>query len=45
MVIDDTEENVDILVETLGDVYEISVAMDGETALEDIADIMELPRL
>jgi sigma-B regulation protein RsbU (phosphoserine phosphatase) len=38
MVVDDTEENVDILVETLGDDYEISVAMDGETALEDIAE-------
>ena len=34
MVVDDTETNVDILVETLGDEYEVSVAMDGETALE-----------
>ena len=38
MVVDDTEENVDILVETLGEDYEISVAMDGESALEDIAE-------
>jgi len=37
MVVDDTEENIDILVETLGNDYEISVAMDGESALEDMA--------
>ncbi len=34
MVVDDTEANVDILVETLGDDYEVSVAMDGQSALE-----------
>jgi sigma-B regulation protein RsbU (phosphoserine phosphatase) len=38
MVVDDTEENIDILVETLGDDYEISVAMDGKSALEDISE-------
>jgi len=38
LVVDDTEANVDILVETLGSDYDVSVAMDGETALEDIAD-------
>jgi len=38
MVVDDTETNIDILVETLGDDYDVSVAMDGETALEDIAE-------
>ncbi|MFC1866695.1 two-component system response regulator [Thermodesulfobacteriota bacterium] len=38
LVVDDTETNIDILVETLGDDYDISVAMDGESALEDIAD-------
>ena len=38
LIVDDTEENVDILVETLGDDYEISVAMDGESALEDIRE-------
>lgn len=37
MVVDDTEENIDILVETLGEDYEVSVAMDGETALRDIS--------
>jgi len=34
MVVDDTEANVHILVETLGDDYEVSVAMDGQSALE-----------
>ena len=35
LVVDDTETNVDILVDTLGDDYEVSVAMDGESALEN----------
>ena len=34
LVVDDTEANVDILMETLGDDYDVSVAMDGESALE-----------
>lgn len=38
MVVDDTEENLDILVETLGDDYEISVATDGEMALQYVAE-------
>jgi putative two-component system response regulator len=38
LVVDDTEANVDILVETLGSDYDVSVAMDGECALEDVAD-------
>ncbi len=38
MVVDDTEANVDILVETLGDTYDVSVALDGITALEDISE-------
>lgn len=41
LIVDDTEENIDILVETLGDDYDISVAMDGETALENLE--MEVP--
>ncbi len=41
LIVDDTEANVDILVEAFGDDYEISVAMDGESALENIG--MELP--
>ena len=36
MVVDDTEANIDILLETLGDDYKIVVATDGESALEDI---------
>ncbi len=38
MVVDDAEANVDVLVEALGDDYEVSVAMDGESALQDIAE-------
>jgi class 3 adenylate cyclase/CheY-like chemotaxis protein len=38
LIVDDTEANVDILVETLGDDYDIAVALDGETALEIIAE-------
>ncbi len=34
LVVDDTEANIDILVETLDNEYEVSVAMDGESALE-----------
>ncbi|CAK0763528.1 putative two-component system response regulator [Gammaproteobacteria bacterium] len=38
-VVDDTETNIDILLETLGDTYDVSVALDGKTALEDIPDV------
>ncbi len=38
MVVDDTETNIDVLVDTLGDQYDIRVAMDGKAALEDIED-------
>jgi putative two-component system response regulator len=34
LIVDDTETNVDILVDTLGEDYDIAVAMDGESALE-----------
>jgi len=34
LIVDDTEENVDILLSTLGEFYDISVAIDGESALE-----------
>ncbi|MBF0179894.1 MAG: response regulator [Magnetococcales bacterium] len=37
-VVDDTDTNIDILLATLGDTYEVSVALDGPTALEDIPD-------
>ena len=43
LVVDDTESNIDMLVEFLGDDYEVSVAMDGETALEIAND--DLPDL
>lgn len=38
LVVDDTEENVDILVDALAEDYEIAVAMDGESALEAVED-------
>ena len=38
MIVDDTETNIDILVDTLGDHYDVRVAMDGETALGDIRE-------
>jgi len=43
MIVDDTETNIDILIETLGNDYEIAVAMDGKSALEYVAE--ELPDL
>jgi signal transduction histidine kinase len=41
LIVDDTEENLDILVEALADDYDVSVAVDGETALESVK--MEIP--
>lgn len=38
LVVDDTEANVDILVEALGDIYDVSVAIDGESALEAVEE-------
>ncbi len=38
LVVDDVESNIDILVGILGDEYDVSVAMDGESALEAVAD-------
>jgi PleD family two-component response regulator len=43
LVVDDTETNIDILVEALGDDYDVSVAIDGNSALESINE--ELPDL
>ena len=34
LLVDDTESNIDVLVGILGDNYDISVAMDGPTAIE-----------
>lgn len=38
LVVDDTESNIDMLVEVLSDDYEISVAMDGKSALEIVEE-------
>ncbi|WDP90940.1 MAG: hybrid sensor histidine kinase/response regulator [Desulfobacter sp.] len=40
LVVDDDQVNIEILVGTLGDSYEVSVAMDGQSALEIINEIM-----
>jgi putative two-component system response regulator len=46
LVVDDTETNVDILIEALGSDYDVSVAMDGERALQllekDLPDLILL---
>ena len=36
LIVDDTEANIDILVDALGDDYELSVAMDGFSAIENV---------
>ena len=36
LIVDDAEANLDILVDILGEDYEVAVAMDGESALEVI---------
>ena len=38
LVVDDTESNVDILVDALSEDYDVSVAMDGESALEIVEE-------
>ncbi len=38
LVVDDTEANLDLLMEALGEAYRVSVALDGETALEAMAE-------
>lgn len=37
LIVDDTEVNIDILVEFLGDTYDVSTASDGFAALESVA--------
>ena len=39
LIVDDTETNIDILMEALSDEFEISVALDGETALELVEEV------
>ncbi|MBF0101200.1 MAG: response regulator [Desulfobacterales bacterium] len=36
LVVDDTEANIDVLVEILGDMYDVCVAMNGYSALEEV---------
>jgi two-component system sensor histidine kinase/response regulator len=38
LVVDDNETNIDILMEILGDEHEVSVALDGERALEVVEE-------
>jgi putative two-component system response regulator len=38
LIVDDTETNIDIFVDTLGEEYDIAVAMDGESALEAVEE-------
>ncbi len=38
LIVDDTETNIDILVNTLSRDYDIAVAMDGESALEAVEE-------
>ena len=38
LVVDDTETNIDILVELLSDSYDVMVALDGQSALDIIAE-------
>lgn len=38
LIVDDTVENIDILVETLGEKMEVIVAVSGESALEAVID-------
>ena len=40
LAVDDAEANLDILVETLGDEFDVAVAMDGETALDLAAETL-----
>lgn len=40
MIVEDETGNVDILLETLGEEYEIAVALSGEDALEDAVSVM-----
>lgn len=40
LIVDDTETNIYILVELLGDLYDISVAMNGESALDIVEETL-----
>lgn len=36
LIVDDTETNIDILIDIFGEEYDVAVAMDGEGALEAV---------
>lgn len=38
LIVDDTETNIDVLLDILSDAYEVSVALDGESAIEIAVD-------
>lgn len=38
LIVDDTEANIDVLLEVLGEDYELSVAMNGQDALDAVAE-------
>ncbi len=38
LVVDDTETNIDILMDILGEEYDVAIAMDGEGALEAVEE-------
>jgi len=40
LAVDDVEANIDVLMDTLGEDYELMVAMDGAAALEAISDAL-----
>ncbi|MBF9014676.1 MULTISPECIES: PleD family two-component system response regulator [unclassified Oceanispirochaeta] len=38
LVVDDTPANIDIIIEILGDIDEVAVALDGEDALDILSE-------
>ena len=38
LIVDDVESNLDLLLEILGDDFDVAVALDGETALKTVAE-------
>jgi CheY-like chemotaxis protein len=38
LIVDDAETNIDILMDILGEEYDVAVAMDGESALETVEE-------
>ncbi len=38
LIVDDTKANIDILVDALGDSYDVSVAMNGSSALDAVSE-------